>query len=85
MSVVVWTQPNCPYCTRVKNALDEAGIVYTIEDLGPRGDPAFKEKRDEFRMFHATTPVVYVDGQALDDAPFGGDSFAMISDWIENL
>lgn len=58
MKAVVWTQPSCSYCTRVKNVLSAAGYEIEEKDIGAKGSP----ERDEFKMFiGATTPQVFID------------------------
>lgn len=59
MKAVVWTQPGCSYCTRVKNALTAAGYEIEEKDIGAKGSP----ERDEFKMFVGeTTPQVFIEG-----------------------
>lgn len=67
MKAVVWTQPNCVFCRRVKEDLLLAGFQIVEHDIGPKGSP----ERDEFRAKHmgpdgrATTPQVYVGGDLI--------------------
>lgn len=59
MKAVVWTQPGCSYCTKVKTLLSGAGYEIEERDIGPKGSA----ERDEFKMFVGeTTPQVFLDG-----------------------
>lgn len=56
MIAIVHTQPDCVFCTRVKSALRGAGFDIDERDIGPVGS----EEREVFKMFHATTPQVFI-------------------------
>jgi glutaredoxin 3 len=58
-SVVIWSKPNCPYCSRAKNVLTSHGIQFEEKML----DRDFtREILQEQYPTAKTFPVVVVDG-----------------------
>ena len=55
MSVILYTQPRCPYCDIMKETLDKAGITYDTIDITVQ--PSAKE----FLHYegHKTVPQLY--------------------------
>ena len=59
MKAIVWTQPNCRYCTLVKALLTKHGFEIEEKDIGEKGSP----EREEFRTFIGTTTPQVIIGQ----------------------
>ena len=60
-SVVVYTQPGCLFCDKVKTFLRERGVAFVEKDV-MADEQAFAEL--EAKGFFAT-PVTVIDGQAV--------------------
>ena len=55
MSVILYTQPNCPYCDLMKSMLDETNIKYRTIDIKENG-----AARDFIiKNGHKTVPQLY--------------------------
>ncbi|TYS15740.1 glutaredoxin family protein [Rossellomorea vietnamensis] len=60
--ITVYTQPDCPPCTFVKELLNHHKIPYTEKDI--RKDPVFrKELVEKYKAM--STPLVLVDDEVL--------------------
>lgn len=55
-TATVWTQPNCPHCDRVKEALISAGFQIVERDITQASDLL----RDQFKKQYRTTPQVFI-------------------------
>jgi glutaredoxin 3 len=58
MKVKVYTQPDCPWCDKVKDYLDQKGMLYETENIREMSKPDLLY----FKSFHNTVPQVYVSG-----------------------
>lgn len=72
--VLVFSKTYCPYCTRAKNALAEAGAkdvkVFELDKMGPAGTSIQRYISEKYR--HSTVPSVFIGGEFIG----GGDETA---------
>jgi glutaredoxin-like YruB-family protein len=61
-SIILYTQPYCPACRRIKEFLDQHGVRY--EELNVAED---YDARDDLWEVHGSqnTPTVVIDGEVL--------------------
>lgn len=59
---IIYTQPNCSYCTKAKALIEEKGHTYTEVTVGKD-----ISKTDLFEMFPGvkTVPIVVLDGEKI--------------------
>lgn len=57
MSIVLYTQPNCPFCDIMKNLLDQTGFTYYTINIQEHYDAKMFLKEEG----HRTVPQLYVN------------------------
>ncbi|QPC46176.1 glutaredoxin family protein [Mangrovibacillus cuniculi] len=62
MTIIVYSQPDCPPCQLVKMYLNDRGIKFTEKNIR-EDQQAFKEVTEIYRA--SSTPVVAVNGEAV--------------------
>lgn len=56
--VIVYGKPNCPFCDKAKNILDENDVTFTYIDITTDEQAAVFLKTNN----HSTVPQIYIDG-----------------------
>lgn len=62
MAIVLYTQPNCPFCDIMKANLDKTGFTYYIINIQEDAN-ALKFMKDQG---HRTVPQLYVDDKHIN-------------------
>ena len=56
--IKVYTTPNCPYCVRAKQLLDDKGVAYESIDVS---NPADREELIAKAQGRRTVPQIFID------------------------
>ncbi len=65
--IILYQLPGCPYCTKVRNKLEEMKLDYDIVDVeNDRNDPVRQELLEKSNV--PTVPVIQVDGEYIGES-----------------
>ena len=64
----------CPFCTKAKRALDDAGAKYIVIELDERGDGSAIQSQLASLTGQRTVPNVFIGGKSIG----GGDETAAL-------
>ena len=60
MSILIYTKPTCPYCTKAKALLQEKGQVY--QEISIQGNDTLRSEMIE-KSGRTTVPQIFIHGQ----------------------
>ena len=70
MGIVIYTKPDCPYCTNARNELIARGVEY--EDIDVTATPGAQERLAELTFGSMMVPVIVEEDGSVSVAAGGG-------------